>query len=197
MSIELFEIGYVESLTDFSHSQKKQMADWLASHHERHMLGIGIIRSCEAIVSRANQGSSLCMSEKIIKSLLDDRVPLDTRNGLEDRAAILLIDGGKKPCSLLDNHFSNYRDGSIMVGYEHTGFMIDRDTNSVVIHPETRFAIHLPEDSYDLSHGQDNPPRALIATGRTLFFYRLAQACKLVLDAALSSLEVIGKGEKG
>jgi len=174
------EVGYFGKLEDFTAYQKRQMANWLASYSSRGMLGIGLIRSCEAVVKRAAQGSSYYATEKIIKSMLDERTGLDGRKGLEDQLAIAILDGGAKPCNLLDSHFFNYGDGSITVGYDHTGFMIAHDDNSVVAHPETRFTIHLPEPEFDLSYSQQ---AALVVTGRTLFFYRLVQACQGILDA--------------
>lgn len=179
MSVQLSEIGYVGELSAFTRSQQQQMAHWLdydtnISHDP------GIVGTCELILARSNQGSSFYMADKIIRALIDERTGLDGRKGIEDAACIALLDGGRAPCNLLDSHFFNYLDGSITVGYDHTGFMLDLDNSSVVIHPATRFSIQLPEQNYDLSYSQ----KAVGVTGRTLFFYRLTQACQSILASA-------------
>lgn len=181
MSALLEEAKYFGKLEDFTPTQRSQMGHWLEHSYDS---GIGVIQSCRAVVSRADQGSMYYMVDRIIRALITEGTGLDSGRSFEERVAVALLQGGKSPCAKLDGDFMRYGDGSLMVGMEHTGFVVAHDDDSLVIHPATRFSIQLQERSYDLSYGQKTA-----VTGRTLFFYHLVQACRAILAAEESSRE--------
>lgn len=182
MSALLDEAEYFGKLEDFTLAQRWQMAHWLEHSYDS---GIGVDQSCQAVVSRADQGSMYYVVDKIIRALITERTGLDSSRSVDELVAVALLQGGKSPCDQLDYFFMRYGDGSLMFGYEHTGFVVAHDDSSLVIHPATRFSIQLQEQSYDLSYGQQQG-----VTGRTMFCYHLVQACRALLAAQ-------AQGEKG
>ena len=175
MSALIEEAKYFGEIADYTQAQRNQIAHWLQHSYDT---GIGIIQSCQAVVTRANQGSMFYMVDHTIRALITERTGLDSTRSFEDKVAIALMQGGASPCDKLDGHFMRYGDGSLMFGYEHTGFVLAHDDSSLVIHPATRFSIQLQEPSYDLAYGQRS-----VVTGRTLFFYHLVHACSAILEA--------------
>lgn len=183
------EAEYASSLGDFSRDQKQQIARWLACDNNINC-DPGVIESARRVVTRSTQQGTFDFAEIAIRGLLDAGTGLDGSRSLEERLAITLM-GPSVTCDLLDWCFTVYGDGSLMVGYEHTGFMIDCET-ATVIHPASRFSFQLAEKHYDLSFGQK-----VGITGRTLFFYHLAKACAEIVqaDAALAASPVVIAGE--
>ena len=182
MSIRLDEIKWIGRLSEFTRMQQEQMARWL-DYDTNVGYDPGVIGSAERVIGRANQGSMFCFAKVVIDGLLDKRTGLDPNHSLEERVSVLLAKNG---FDKLDHHFMLYGDGSLMVGYEHTGFMVAHDSPRTIIHPATRFAFRLPELEYDMRFGRGAP-----ISGRSLFFYRLVQACTgiIAVDSLSDALE--------
>ena len=180
MSALVSEEKYFGVLTDFTQYQREQTAHWLANSYDT---SIGIIDSCRAVVARTDQGSMYYVVDTIIRALLIERTGLDSRRSLEENVAITVVLSNPECLDKLDGHFILYGDGSLMFGYEHTGFIAAHDDSSLVIHPATRFSIQLPCENYDLSYGKN-----AAISGRTMFMYHLTQACRTILDAEQEGL---------
>ena len=193
MSIEISEVHLTGRLRDFTPVQQRQMATWLGYYGERGDNHAGVVRSAELVVARANQGAIWPVAKATIDGMIDKATglrsyaPLDT-DGWGEKVGYTLCRLG--PFQLLDGCFFVYGDGSISVGYDNTGFVVAEDDSATILHPPTRFAFQLPEKEYDLTFRQN---RAI--TGRTLFFYRLVQACTAILEAEAATQQAEKGGE--
>ena len=169
------DIKFTEGEFDFTRNQKDQMMKWLM-YDQNISKDPGVYGSCKKVINRANQGSTFIVAESTMNRLIDHRPPEDTL-----REAI-----SHKLCSLgkyesLDHNFFVYGDGPITVGYEDTGFMVDWENDNTIIHPQTFFKFQLPEERYGI-FGEKVSFNGV--SGRSLFFYRLTQACQAIYDTA-------------
>lgn len=193
--VELHELSLVGRLQDFTRCQQNQMAEWVRYYMERDgHCGPGVVESARRIVARANQGSIWPVSVATIDGLIDKRTGL--RGDLDMSEEHIVEKVAYTLCTtdafqLLDHCFMVYGDGSIMVAYETTGFIVDHTDSSIIMHPETRFSFQLTELDYDLGYGRKViiDGCELPITSRTLFFYRLVQACTAILESALQPTE--------